>query len=327
MQESSKLSPRTDRTLLNIVKNESTKPDRRALAIEALKASRPFYSSLGDDQILTTEKRECLNIGIGRIDKNFPFPTGYYVICANPGAGKGWFALWITRKAYVNNSKKTVYFSLEMTEQLIRTRILQQWSDLTQRQFESGMSVQKAIGMMKLDAITVDLFHSENTKWQTPESFEQKIEFYYLIGYRIFHFDHLHELDGANDTHFNQTVTEKWAKAFQSICKKYKDIWLFVYAQPNGASASKTILRRTDIAGSKAITQKCEFFLSLNRKVVDTETGEVQVDNQDREVILWLDKSRVTSATHIGFKLYFSETGNFQEHPDKFTQQVMEGLA
>lgn len=308
------LVQQSSNVLLKIAKNGTE--SAQALAVEALKADFNFYSSQEDDDLLVTEQRPCMPLGIEKLDKHFPFPTGYYVICANPGAGKGWFALWVSRKAFLKYQKKTVYFSLEMSEPLVRTRVLQQWSDLTQSQFESGMGVTKALQLLKKDVLVVDVFNVDDSKKQTPQEFTRLIEYYYLFGYRVFHFDHLHELDGANDNNRNQGVTELWAKTFQTLCKTYKDIWLFVYAQPNGAAANKSILKRTDIAGSKAITQKCEFFLSLNRSIKRDDNGEVVIDSENREVILWLDKSRVTSANHIGFKLYFSLTGNYESTMD-----------
>ena len=161
-----------------------------------------------------------------------------------------------------------------MPEPIVRSRILQQWSDLTKSEFDQGKSSDQAIGLMNKDAIVVDDFYTEDTKFQTPETFSDWVAEYYRLGFRIFHFDHLHELEGANDNAKNQSVTEKWAKTFQKICKDHPDVWLFVYAQPNGAAQNRKILRRTDIAGSKAITQKCDYLISLNRNFeIDDQTG------------------------------------------------------
>lgn len=291
-----------------------------------LAMSKKFYSTFSSEDMEDHEKRTYLETGITTLDRKFPFPTGYYVICANPGSGKGWFALWLSRKAYEKSHIRTAYFSLEMDEPLVRDRIKQQWSDLSQQQYQQGISTAKAQVLMREDAIVVDLFHSDDTKFQTPEDFEKQIAFYHKIGFRLFHFDHLHELDGANTGDTNQRVTDTWAKCFQQICKAYPDIWLFVYAQPNGAAANKQVITRTDIAGSKAITQKCEFFLSLNRKLTKGEDGQMIIDEENREVILWLDKSRITAASHIGFRLYFSETGNYTDQPDDLEGRVKASL-
>jgi len=280
--------------------------------ITAEQINKKLYSDRKISDLTHVEVREDLNTGISNIDNNFGFPTGYYVILGNPGTGKSWFALWLSRMFYRHNQMRSVYFSLEMPEPMVRKRILQQWSDLTKSEIESGKSPIKAIELLTNDTIVVDEFYAEDGSNQITENFDSWIEAYYKLGYRIFHFDHLHELFGANDNSTNQGVTEKWAKCFQNVCKKYKDIWLMVYAQPNGAAANKKILRRTDIAGSKAITQKCDYFLSLNRNIeIDENTGLTMVDSCERKIILYLDKTRYTEISHIGFRLYFAETGNF----------------
>lgn len=276
-----------------------------------------LYSSKKISDLTKIEKRDELLTSITSIDTDFGFPSGFYVICGNPGAGKGWFALWLSRMSYIHNQKKSVYFSLEMSEQLVRSRILQQWSDLTKTEYESKISVAKALELIAQDVIIVDTFYNDDQKKQTPDSFMIWVDEYYKIGYRIFHFDHLHELDGANDNKKNQGVTERWAKVFQNICKKYSDLWLFVYVQPNGAAANKNILRRTDIAGSKAITQKCDFFMSLNREVKLDEMGLVEMNTNSRKVFLFLDKTRYTDKTHIGFALHFSYTGNYFSYTER----------
>lgn len=274
--------------------------------------SKKLYSSKNIKELTKIDKKDSLHTGISNLDDDFGFPAGYYVILGNPGTGKSWFALWLSRMFYRNDQIKSIYFSLEMPEPLVRKRILQQWSDLTKTQLEMGQSPNEALKLLAQDSILVDEFYADDAKKQTPENFEMWVDEYYKLGYRSFHFDHLHELFGANDNKSNQTITEKWANKFQQICKKHDDIWLFIYAQPNGAAADKKILRRTDISGSKAITQKCDYFLSLNRNIeVDDKTGIQIIDNEERKIIVFLDKTRYTEKSHIGFRVYFAETGNF----------------
>lgn len=273
------------------------------------------FADMSDEEIMSFSERPTAKTGLYNIDTRFPHPTGFYLICANPGVGKGWYALWLTRRFYENNDLRSVYFSLEMSTDLIKQRILQAWSDLTEEQFarfKKDKDKIKAIDLLRKDIIRVDEFGGSDTSGQNIENFRDKMKKYYEEGFRVFHFDHLHELEGANVNDKNQQVTEKWAKLFQGICKDYPDIWLFVYVQPNGISARKNILERTDVAGSKAITQKCEFFISLNRKIKkDEETEESVVDEAERQVTIYIDKNRITSAQHIGFKVFFSRTGNF----------------
>jgi len=273
---------------------------------------KTLYSSMSLADLTKVSKKESLNTGVSYIDNDFGFPCGYYVILGNPGTGKSWFALWLSRMFYRHDDQMSVYFSLEMPEPMVRKRILQQWSDLTKSQLESGVSTEQAISFMAKDTIVINDFYASDASLQTPDNFKTWISVYYNLGYRIFHFDHLHELFGANDNAKNQTVTEQWAKVFQQLCKDYDDIWLFIYAQPNGAAANKSLLRRTDIAGSKAITQKCDYVLSLNRTVnVDENLGVVIIDDNERNILLWVDKSRYTEKSHIGFRIHFAETGNF----------------
>lgn len=269
-------------------------------------------------ELITIEKREMLSTGVKDIDEGFLHPAGYYVICANPGVGKGWWALWLSRKFWERHQKKTVYFSLEMTTDLIKKRILQQWSLLTEKEFDevienkNYLQIDKSIQMLKQDMFRVDEFGGSDTSQVKPEIFKKKIKTYYDLGFRIFHFDHLHEIEGANVNDKNQGVTETWAKVFQGICKDYPDIWLFVFAQPNAGASKKRFIEKTDVSGSKAITQKCEFFYSLNRKIdLDNDDGLPTVSNDDRNVFVFLDKNRITSVQYKAFSLYFSKTGNF----------------
>jgi hypothetical protein len=269
------------------------------------------------DELLAQEKRECLPLGVEEIDILFQHPAGFYVICANPGVGKGWWALWLSRKFWELHKKKTIYFSLEMSINLIKPRILQQWSSLTEKEYQNAIEndktkLSKAVSMIRKGAIHIDEMGGSDTSVVKPEIFKKKIIEYYKQGYRIFHFDHLHELEGANVNNKNQEVVETWAKVFQGLCKDLPDIWLFVFAQPNGQAHMKKILTKNDVAGSKSIAQKCEFFYSLNRIVeLDTETNSVKVVNDNREVVMFLDKNRITSAQYVAFNLYFSHTGNF----------------
>lgn len=275
---------------------------------------------LNFEELINIEQREMLTTGVAEIDNSFKHPTGYYVICANPGVGKGWWALWLSRKFWQRHQKKSVYFSLEMTTDLIKKRILQQWSVLTEVQFNEVLEkkeherLRPAFEMLKQDMLRIDEFGGSDTSQVKPEVFKKKIEHYYNLGFRIFHFDHLHEIDGANSNDTNQKVTETWAKCFQNICKDYPDIWLFVFAQPRGEASKKRYLERTDISGSKAITQKCEFFYSLNRKIDLDKNNSFSGTGEERMVEILLDKNRITSAQYTVYKLQFSLTGNFVGH-------------
>lgn len=294
------------------------KPSLKVDLQESQPTPAVYYSQLNDFTNLNI--RPTLKTGSEKIDKVFNFPSGNYVIIANPGAGKGWFALWLARQFYLINDIKTVYFSLEMSEASIRARLLQAWSNLTEDQIKSGYSTFKAQELMRKDVVVISVFGQEDQAYQTPENFEKDFEEFYHQGYRAFCFDHLHELMGSNNNDTNQGVTEKWSKTFQAICKRHEDVWLFIYAQPNGNAAQKKVIRREDIAGSKAITQKADCVISLNRTIeIDQETKQIKIDSDNREVIFWIDKNRHGTADKIGAKLYFSKTGNFVDRSDEYT--------
>lgn len=303
---------------LNRIFSWCVEVDKKNQEVEVKDETKKELYQLEIDELMHIEKREMLKTGVPELDSSFMHPTGYYVICANPGVGKGWWALWLSRKFWLNHQKKSVYFSLEMTTDSIKRRIFQQWSVLNEKDFDNILDAKdyskldRAIKMIQTDMFRVDEFGGSDTSKQKPEVFRKKLEEYYKQGFRIFHFDHLHELEGANDNLKNQGVTELWAKTFQSICKDFSDIWLFVFAQPNANASKKRFIEKIDISGSKAITQKCEFFYSLNRKTeIDVESGMPVVVNDDRNVFLFLDKNRITSVQYRAFSLYFSLTGNF----------------
>lgn len=253
-----------------------------------------------------------IKTGSNKIDTVLHFYPGYYIVCAKPGAGKSWFSLWLARRLWKQNQTKSVLFSLEMSEPQIRRRLLQSWSNLTQDQFANGFSTKPAEDLMKQDILVVDLFGEENPGYRTPENFEKDLYTYYQQGYRVFQFDHFHEIPGATVNDSNQKVSEDWGLKFQTICKTYPDIWLIIYAQPNGNAFGKKILRMEDVRGSKGLCYKVDCMFSLNRAAKQNkETGEVEIDQENRDITLWVDKNRNSDVGQMGAKIYFSKTGNF----------------
>lgn len=272
---------------------------------------KKLYSSRKIEDLEKFEKKDQLHTGISYIDNDFGFPTGYYIIVGNQGVGKSWFALWLSRMFYRHDMVKSVFFTLEMPEQQIRKRILQQWSDLTKTQIESGVSTRETSKLLNSDPIIVDEFYSQETNFRTPKTFEEWIDKYYELGYRCFLMDHFHELGGASVNESNQKTVEFWGSMFQKICKKYTDIWLIIFAQPNSGDYNKKILNRNSLRGSKSLIDKCDYVLTLNRDfLVDDETGAM-ITSDDNNVLIYLDKSRYTEKPNIIFKVKFLPTGNF----------------
>lgn len=280
---------------------------------EIINLSTKLYSNKSDKELSTFKKRNSLFTGIEMIDKTFNFPYGYYLVMGNPGVGKSWFALWLTKVFFIFNNENTVFFSLEMNEQALRSRMLQAWSGLTKSHFEAGGDISFALDLLKNDMIIVDTFFEERLEMRTPQNFERMVDEYYKYGYRIFHFDHLHEIEGATDNYKSQEVTGKWGAVFQRISKKYDDIWLFIFAQPNAEASKKRILRRTDILGSKSITYKADYILSINKGYEVDEWGIPDDEEETEKRVLYLDKTRYTDQPDISFPLKLNSTGNFVE--------------
>jgi len=280
-----------------------------------------IYSKMSDTEIDDYETRPYLPVGLSKLDREFPFPSGWYVILGNPGSGKSFMSLWMARQFFVKHKKKSVLFTLEMSEEALRPRIMQSWSDLTLDQYRGGVDTRRAKELMKKDALEIYPFGQADSSYQTPANFKKDFEEYYQKGIRVFFFDHFHELEGTTDNNTNPQVTEAWSKTFGDISKEYDDVWLFVFAQPNKGGARKTILRREDVGGSGKLTQKCDFVLSINRKVKNGLGGEVEVISEDRSVILYVDKSRFFDRTHFGIRLHFDDTGNFRDPNEPPTPQ------
>jgi hypothetical protein len=316
--------PKPDREVADIIRDAkafvTNNPKTSYLPPKQVAEATPEidYSKMNDEQIEEVEHREVITTGLRRIDEILPFIAGFYVVVGNPGAGKGWLATWLAKQFFILHQKRTVLFTLEMAEPLIRARILQQWSGLTLEQFENGGNTNQAKNLMRQRALTVYPFGQNDTAYQTPENFAADIDRFYEEGYRVFMFDHFHELDGANaDIATNQKVTQLWGRVYQEVCKKYPDIWLIVFGQPNGAAAKKVFIERTDISGGKGMTQKCEVFLSLNRIPLPMDKGfDINAQKeQDPAVILWIDKNRLSPQQKVGCQVFLSPTGNFVGNP------------
>lgn len=269
------------------------------------------YATKTAQELMKIEKVERFPLGLRLTDKLFGFPQGYYTIMALTGSGKTWFALWIARQMWVKHKRKSLFLSLEMSEQEIKQRILQQWSDLSQPKFEAGESVQRAIDLMQQDSITVKKIEQNQHNISEIEAY---IDAMVEIGIDVLFFDHVHELAGMSNTDKNQGAAEMWSKFFMRIINKYPHLHLFVFAQANGASYNRKVLTSECVKGSKVISEESHFILSLNRYRKDDDF-RIASDNmdEDRSVNLGLIKSRKTPQDKISFPLYFGEDGNFYE--------------
>lgn len=296
--------------------------------VDWIKPRVKFYSDFNDTEIEEIPSWDGLSVGDYELDREFGFPQAFYIIIGNAGAGKSWFSLWLARMAWELNKKRTVFFSLEMSEPEVRKRLLQAWSDITQKDMEAGAPTDKAKKLLREDAIVVDEFFPEESEKRNEQELERAVKYYYQKGYRVFILDHFHELPNTEDNEKIQKTAKTWAHAIRGIVNEYKDIWFFLFAQPHGAAEKKQLLTRGDFKGAKNITDMCQIFMSLNRKQAkDEDTGTMVVDDSSRLVLLRVDKSRRTSVSYKNYKLVFSETGNFHsvsvyDRPQQYNTSV-----
>ena len=281
------------------------------------------YSEMTDKDIRSKEIREVLKTGFFKFDTDFGWPAGSYLIIGNTGAGKSWFALSLARQIFLRNDKKTAYFSVEMTPEQIKTRLLQAWSDIRYKDFYDGCDTSKAERLMRKDAITFHSFSKkDNDKYSSPENFEKDFKMFYNAGYRIFMFDHLHEVPGATEMEQNPKVMAKWGTLFKKLEGENTDCWFFIFAQPVSTAAKKKILDMNDIWGSKTINFKIQFIITLNDfSEKDTDGFSIAPIDGKKPITIFLSKNRFTPANFIKEQTYLLDTGNFESTEYGFTKQ------
>lgn len=261
-------------------------------------------------------KVETLRTGISKIDSKFQFSPGFHLIVGSPGVGKSWFCTWLGRQFAFIEKKKSVFFSLEMGESLIKRRLLQQWSLQTEKDFDISKTKETQESLRKDDFI-VNFFEE-----RTEKEFCKLVGNFYSEGYRVFLFDHFHQLPGAKSD--NKTASEKWGRAFEWLRNQYPDIYLIVFAQPNKASYRKLALQMGDVYESGSLIEKCDSFISLS---FSKKQNKDEISDQvDRERIFWVDKNRLSGSSGFGVKIYFSEDANFygSEETSNYKDPIVE---
>ncbi len=266
-----------------------------------------------EEDPLNWTPREEVPMRVREIDNITKFPTGFYVICAKSGVGKGFFSLWISRKIWENHKYKSVIFSVEMSESIQRERMIQAWSDIPMDEFNEIVGDREkleeraanSVYMMKQGVVVIDEFPATGT----PKQLGELIDDYVEKGIRIFHLDHIHEMVGTHGNDAINMVVE-WASFFEDMAKKHKNCWFFVFAQPNQAASKKLLVNRYDTLGSSMLGAKAEFFISLNKAYEDDE-AKFNRKVEDRNVFFWLDKTRYRGKSNVGTMLYFGKDGNF----------------
>lgn len=267
------------------------------------------YDSMDDKALQTLERPKTAKIGLDKFDMLFDWPAGFYLICGVSNVGKGFFANWVARRFYEQNKLKTVLFSLEMPESLVRDRLLQSWSDKTKEEYHSTGATKEAMTKLKKSFRVIE-FNLYDITQQTPEQFRKDFERFYKQGYRCFIFDHLLEILGATDNAGSQKIMQVWGKAFQEVSKYHKDCWLFVYTQKRIEKSSrskkevdsKDIVYMSDMQGAKSPIQKCDVFIGISRgRNSETTT---------RDFYVYVEKNRNGESKFL-VDLFFAPDGNF----------------
>lgn len=285
------------------------------------------FSLMSDEEILHTEEYELLRFGIPKMDigeRAVGITPGWTIIAASQGIGKSWMMLHLTKVFYDKHNKRSVLLSLEMPKDALKERALQAYSELTQDQYKRGASVEKGIKFLKECNPIIQEFGLDDGSKITPDELTNIIDYWYSKGYRVFQFDHLHQISGMSDIKTANVVADKWSWAIKNVVDKYKDIWFIAYAQTNKDAATRPV-KKEDIRYGSPFIDKCDMVFSLNnpaamieaRKAAKQNLEEVYNPPSNRQIFIYLSKTRKLSVGLGGWMVYHSLTGNFVESEEQ----------
>lgn len=285
------------------------------------------FSRMTEEEILRTENYELLRFGIPKMDtgeRAVGLPPGFIIFAASQGVGKSWMMLHLTRVFYLNHGKRSVIISLEMSKDALRERALQAYSHLTQEQYKDGASVKEAVNFLRKCLPIIQEFGLDDAGKITPEELINIVDYWYSQGIRVFQFDHLHQISGMSDGKREKEVSDKWSWAIKNLVDKYKDIWFIAYAQTN-KDAAKKVITKEDIRYGSLFVDKCDMVFSLNNPAYMIEARKASKDNLEeiynpptnRQIFIYLSKSRKLSVGLKGWLVFLSRTGNFTQNEDE----------
>lgn len=254
-----------------------------------------------------------LKTGVKKIDDKFQFSPGFHLFVGSPGVGKSWFCTWLAKRFLQYSREKSVFFSLEMGENLIKKRLLQQWSGLSEEEFKAGADTSATQKLLQEDNLIINFFDKRE-----PEEFIKLVGEFYGDGYRVFLLDHFHQLPGAKSD--NKNASEVWGRTFEYLRNTYPDIYLIIFAQPNKASYKKVALQMNDINESAALIEKSDTFISLSFGKSRGDEEEI-TEEIDRERVVWVDKNRLSGSSGFGIKIYFGEDANYYPSKDMYEEE------
>lgn len=290
--------------------------------------------NLTDEELKTHKEYPKIKLGIEQLDQAGGIPSGMELLIGQSGAGKSWFMNHVVKAAWELNKQRSVIFSLEMDQQGLVKRMLQSYSNLTITDMMYGGNTQKGIEFIREAKPVVVDYTQVDRDAITQLSFSQAVHEYYSQGYRVFLFDHFHEIPGASTNDKNQQMTEIWGDAFKAIRNEYDDAWLFILVQSNKEGYKKDLLTKEFVSGSSALVNKCDYFLSLNRKEKPDKNLVFEM-TRPKIITLWVDKNRRGFADRFAAPCLLDNTGNFKDltkdlfekhidAPKDHTEQVQE---
>jgi hypothetical protein len=283
---------------------------------------RTDLSNLTDEELQSYKQYPELKTGIEQLDKG-GVPSGMLLLIGQSGAGKSWFMNHIVRSSWELNKLRSVVFSLEMDTQGLTRRMLQSYSGMTATDIKYGGKPDKGIKVIR-DAKPVIIDYTQVDRDAiTPLSLTQAVHEYYAMGYRVFLLDHFHEIPGASTNDKNQQVTEIWGDVFKAIRNTYDDVWLFVLVQSNKEGYKKEILTKENTSGSSALYNKCDYFLSLNRKEKPDSNLVLEMDSP-KKITLWVDKNRRGFADRFAVPCLLDNTGSFKETSTQLLKEAVD---
>lgn len=277
---------------------------------------------LTDEELQSHKEYPKLKLGIEQLDQA-GVPSGMALLIGQSGSGKSWFMNHIVKAAWELNKQRSVIFSLEMDTQGLTRRMLQSYSGLTITDMMYGGKTQPGIDLIREAKPIVMDYTQVDRDAITPLSFSQAVHEYYSMGYRVFLFDHFHEIPGVSTNDKNQQMTEIWGDAFKAIRNEYDDVWLFVLVQSNKEGYKKEILTKEYVSGSSALVNKCDYFLSLNRKEKPDDNLAFEMA-KPKLVTLWVDKNRRSFADRFAVKCFLDSTGNFVDPTAELIEKHVE---
>lgn len=269
-------------------------------------------AGLTDDELVTSKEYPMLKLGIEQLDRA-GVPSGMLLLIGQSGSGKSWFMNHIVKAAWELNQRRSVIFSLEMDTQGLTRRMLQSYSELSVTDFQyTKPDTSKAVKIIREAKPVIVDYTQVDRDAITPLSLTQAVHEYYAKGYRVFLFDHFHEIPGVATNEKNQQQTEIWGDAFKAIRNTYDDVWLFVLVQSNKEGYKKDILTKEFVSGSSALVNKCDYFLSINRREKPNADLILEMD-KPKPVTLWVDKNRRSYADRFAIPCILDNTGNFRD--------------